>query len=507
MDESLQRLRLVKAGIDTYQQPVVFMHRDSAVCRSEGFSALSRVIIRCGEREQVATLNVVTDDLFNADVAALSDAAWNALQPGEGTFAEIRHAETPVSASALRAKVFGRRLSHADFLALMRDTVDNRLSDIELAAFVTACAGKRLDTAESIDLTRAMIEVGARIDWGRGPVLDKHGVGGLPGNRTTPIVVAIVAAAGHRIPKTSSRAITSPAGTADTMEVMAPVALDLAAMRRVVEREGGCIVWGGGSVRLSPADDILIRIERPLELDSEGQLVASVLSKKIAAGATHLIIDMPVGPTAKVRSQEDAHAIETRFMQVAQAFGVDVAVLRTDGRQPVGHGIGPMLEAHDILQVLRGDPMAPRDLRERALDIAGGLLDIAPGARQGQGRATASALLESGAALRKFLAICDAQGGFREPGRAPFVRSVPAPHDGAILAIDNRRLARVAKLAGAPLSRSAGLECRLRIGNVIEAGMPMYDVHAQSPGELDYALRFANAHSDIFTIGDPTSTS
>ena len=257
MEGSLQRLRLVKAGIDTYQQPVVFMHRDSPVCRSEGFSALSRVLVRCGEREQVATLNVVTDDLFDADVAALSDAAWNTLQPGEGTFAEIRHAETPASSSALRSKVFGRRRSHADFLALMRDTVDSRLSDNELAAFVTACAGKRIDTAESIDLTRAMIEVGERIDWGRDPVLDKHGVGGLPGNRTTPIVVAIVAAAGHRIPKTSSRAITSPAGTADTMEVMTPVALDLAAMRRVVEREGGCIVWGGGSVRLSPADDIL----------------------------------------------------------------------------------------------------------------------------------------------------------------------------------------------------------------------------------------------------------
>lgn len=505
MEVDLQRLRLVRAGIDTYQQPVVFMHRDCPVCRSEGFSALSRVSIRCDDRELVATLNVVTGDKFGADVAALSDAAWNALQPPEGARAEVRHAEAPASASALRAKVFGQRLSHVEFLALMRDTVDSRLSDIELAAFVTACAGKRLDTAESIDLTRAMIEVGQRIDWGGGTVLDKHGVGGLPGNRTTPIVVAIVAAAGHRIPKTSSRAITSPAGTADTMEVMAPVALDLDSMRRVVEREGGCIVWGGGSVRLSPADDILIRIERPLELDSEGQLVASVLSKKIAAGATHLIIDMPVGPTAKVRSPEAAHAIDARFQDVARAFGLHVAVVHTDGRQPVGHGMGPMLEARDILQVLRRNPEAPSDLRERAIDISGRLLDIAPHAVPGQGRAIAEALLESGAALEKFMAICEAQGGFSEPGRAPYVQSVPAAHDGTIIAIDNRRLARVAKLAGAPLSRSAGLECRLRIGDVVEAGAPMFNVHAQSPGELEYALRFAERHRDIFTIGDPAA--
>jgi thymidine phosphorylase len=503
MEGSFQRLRVTCAGIDTYQQPVVFMHRDCPVCRSEGFSALSRVSIRYDGREVVAVLNVVTGDRFGVDVAALSDAAWLGLQPVENALVEIRHAEAPASASALRAKVFGRRLSHVEFLALMRDTVESRLSDIEIAAFVAACAGKRLDVAESIDLTRAMIEVGERVDWGGGPVLDKHGVGGLPGNRTTPIVVAIVAAAGHRIPKTSSRAITSPAGTADTMEVMAPVTLDLAAMRRVVEREGGCIVWGGGKVRLSPADDILIRIERPLELDSEGQLVASVLSKKIAAGATHLIIDMPIGATAKVRSQADAAAIQARFSQVANAFGLHVVVLRTDGRQPVGFGIGPALEARDLLRVLSGHPCAPADLRERAIDIAGHLLEMAPGSVSGQGRSVALDLLDSGAALRKFLAICEAQGGFREPVKAAFVRSVEAPRRGTILGIDNRRLARVAKLAGAPLSRSAGLECRHRLGDIVDKGAPLFDIHAQTPGELDYALRFADVSPDIFVIGDP----
>ncbi|MHB8913327.1 MAG: thymidine phosphorylase, partial [Lysobacter sp.] len=226
MNAGHNRLRLVRAGIDTYQQPVVYMHRDCDVCRAEGFAALTRVLVRSNGRELVATLNVVTQDWLALDVASLSEAAWNALQPGPDDWAVFNHAEPPASAPALRAKVFGQRLNEADFLGLMRDTVNNRLSDIELAAFVTACAGEQLDHDETIGLTRAMVAVGQRIDWGGGPVLDKHCVGGLPGNRTTPIVVAIVAAAGHRIPKTSSRAITSPAGTADTMEVMAPVALD-----------------------------------------------------------------------------------------------------------------------------------------------------------------------------------------------------------------------------------------------------------------------------------------
>jgi thymidine phosphorylase len=494
-------LRLLRAGIDTYQQPVVYLHRDSPVCRSEGFTALSRVAIRCGDRELVATLNVVMDDRFDVDVAALSEAAWLGLAPIDGAMADVRHAEPPDSASALRAKVFGQRLSVDDMRDLMRDTVDNRLSDIELAAFVGACAGDRLDLDETISLTRAMVDVGQRIAWGLPVTLDKHSVGGLPGNRTTPIVVAIVAAAGHCIPKTSSRAITSPAGTADTMETMAPVDLDLPAMRRVVEREGSCIVWGG-SVRLSPADDVLIRIERPLDLDSEGQLVASVLSKKIAAGATHVLIDMPIGPTAKVRSIERADAIEARFLDTAAVFGLQVAIARTDGRQPIGHGIGPALEARDVLRVLRGDPAAPADLRERALALAGALLELSPGQRSGSGYADARGWLERGDALRKFMAICEAQGGFSEPSVAEHVRPVPAPRAGIVRAIDNRRLARVAKLAGAPLARRAGLVCRARIGDRIEAGESLFEVHAHSLGELEYALAYANEHPGIVEIAD-----
>ena len=499
MNGGRTRLRLVRAGIDTYQQPVVYLHRNSDVCRAEGFSALTRVLVRSGGRELVATLNVVTGDRFGVDVAALSEAAWNALQPGADAWAVFSHPDPPASAPALRSKVFGHRLAEADFLGLMRDTVDNRLSDIELAAFVTACAGGRLDHDETIGLTRAMVAVGQRIHWGDGPVLDKHCVGGLPGNRTTPIVVAIVAAAGHRIPKTSSRAITSPAGTADTMEVMAPVTLDLAAMRRVVEREGGCVVWGG-NVRLSPADDVLIRVGRPLDFDSDGQLVASVLSKKAAAGATHVLIDIPVGPTAKVRSNDAADSLQARLLATARALGLTLTVLRTDGRQPVGYGIGPALEARDVLRVLRGDLQAPHDLRERALEVAAALLDIAPGATPGQGKVTARTLLDSGAALRKFLAICDAQGGFREPLMSAHAQPVLAIRSGVVAAIDNRRLANIAKLAGAPGSASAGLDCRLRIGDRIDAGEPLLQIHAQSPGELEYALEYATAHPDIFAI-------
>ncbi|MFZ5657295.1 MAG: thymidine phosphorylase family protein [Pseudomonadota bacterium] len=493
------RLRVVRAGLDTYQTPVVYMHRDCDVCRAEGFAALTRVEMEVEGRSLIATLNVVVGDMLPPDEVALSEAAWNALRPRPGALATFRHPEPAASAGALRAKVFGQRLAGTDFDALMRDTVDNRLSDLELAAFVTACAGERLDMEETTALTRAMIAVGQRLDWGEGLVLDKHSVGGLPGNRTTPIVVAIVAALGHRIPKTSSRAITSPAGTADTMEVLAPVALDLPAMRRVVEREGGCIVWGG-NVRLSPADDILIRVERPLDFDSDGQLVASVLSKKAAAGATHVLIDMPVGPTAKVRDADAAASLAGRLRATGEAIGLALAVRPSDGRQPVGIGIGPALEARDVLKVLRGEPDAPADLRQRAIEVAGALLDLVPGAA-GDGASRAEATLASGAAWAKFLAICEAQGGFREPQTAGFRVALEAAAGGRVRSVDNRRLARIAKLAGAPAAAMAGVECGTRIGDRVQPGQPLMTVHAQSRGELDYALEYARTH-DVFTI-DP----
>lgn len=148
-----------------------------------------------------------------------------------------------------------------------------------------ACGDDALNDKEITALTDAMVKAGSRIDWGLDQVIDKHCVGGLPGNRTTPIVVSILTACGLTVPKTSSRAITSPAGTADTMETLTDVSLSLEQMRQVVRNEGGCLAWGG-SVRLSPADDLLIQVERALDIDSEGQLIASVLSKKLAAGAT-----------------------------------------------------------------------------------------------------------------------------------------------------------------------------------------------------------------------------
>jgi len=494
-----ESLRLIRAGVDTYQEPVVYLRADSAVCRSEGFEAQARVIVETGGRSLVCTLNVVTDGgWLGSGVAALSEAAWRRLRPRTDDLATFRHAEAAESASRIRAKVYGQSLTHIEYEAIMRDAIAGRLSDIELAAFLAACVAQQLEDPEVTALTQAMVHVGTTLTWHSSVVLDKHCVGGLPGNRTTPIVVAIVAACGQLIPKTSSRAITSPAGTADAMATLAPVELDLAAMRRVVEREGGCIVWGG-SVGLSPADDVLIRVERPLDFDSNAQLIASVLSKKIAAGSTHVLLDMPVGPTAKIRSFEAARTLGKSMSAVGTALGIKVGLHLSDGTQPVGGAIGPALEARSVLAVLGRETHAPRDLRERALDLAGAVLEL-DGARPGEGRARAVQVLDSGLAEQKFEAICEAQGGMRTPPVARHRAPVVAAASGTVRTIDNRVLGRIAKLAGAPADPAAGLELHVRLGDRVERGMPLMTVHAETSGELAYALSYQRHHTSAIDV-------
>jgi len=492
-------LRARRLGIDTYRENVIYMHAECEVCRSEGFESQARVLVSSGSARIPATLNVVTSELLHQGEAGLSEVAWAALNASEGDELRVEHMAPPISMSHVRAKVYGRRLGIGDYKAIVDDVVAGRLSSVEIAAFLTACAVDRLNPEEVASLTMAMLDAGDRLTWPSKVVADKHCIGGLPGNRTTPIVVAIVAACGGVIPKTSSRAITSPAGTADVMETLAPVDLDLVSMRRVVETEGGCIAWGG-SVALSPADDVLIRVERPLDLDSEGQLVASVLSKKAAAGSTHVVIDMPVGPTAKVRTREAAANLRALFESVAPRAGLRLRIVETNGGAPVGRGIGPALEARDVLGVLRQTADAPRDLRDRALALAGSVLELTGIAAAGSGNAIASQTLQSGRALTKFERICEAQGGMRQPTVASYTRAVIAQAEGIVTSIDNRRLARAAKLAGAPRDAAAGIVLDVGLGGVVERGQPVFTLHAESPGELAYAAEYVNSQDPIVTI-------
>ena len=292
-----------------------------------------------------------------------TSSAWQnlpfAASPNRrGSYVTVTPAPPPASLDAVRAKIQGKTLEAPEIGAIVKDLTHFRYSDMEIAAFLVSSASF-MTSGELIALTDAMSKAGTRLTWNTKTVVDKHCIGGIPGNRTSMVVVPIVAAHGLTIPKTSSRAITSPAGTADTMEVLARVDLDINAMKEVVATCHGCLVWGG-HVNLSPADDILIAVERPLALDTREQMVASIMSKKLAAGSTHLLIDLPIGPNAKLANALEAMRLRKLFEFVGDHFGITVEVVTTDGRQPIGNGIGPVLEAQDVMAVLTNDPHAPR---------------------------------------------------------------------------------------------------------------------------------------------------
>ncbi|WP_237173557.1 thymidine phosphorylase family protein [Paracandidimonas lactea] len=488
-------LKAARMGLHTHHQAIAIMRTGCHVCVSEGLSSRSQVLVVAGSREVQALLYQTDNAQFALDTVLLSEAAWEALGIHDGDTVQVRHPPVVESLAGVRQRIHGRRMDAQALAAVVRDVVAGRYTDVHLAAFLTATAALPLDEQEIIDLTRAMVDVGKRLQWPSPIVVDKHCVGGLPGNRTTPIVTAIAAANGLVMPKTSSRAITSPAGTADTMEMLAPVDLDLETLQRVVEAEGACLAWGG-SMHLSPADDIFVRVERELDIDTEGQMIASVLSKKIAAGATHAVIDIPVGPTAKVRSDGVAHHLAEQLTTTAAHFGLALRCLFTDGSQPVGRGIGPALEARDVLAVLRNDADAPQDLRDRAAVVAGAVLELGGAAAHNDGKRRALETLDSGEAWHKFQRICAAQGGLREPPRAAHIQPLAAAHPGRIVFIDNRKLARLAKLAGAPGSPAAGVYVQARLGDEIATGQPLMMLHAQSEGELAYALDYYNRESE-----------
>lgn len=492
-------LKVKSLGIDTYLENIIFMRSDCHICRSEGFTALTRLFVQYKEKKIIATLDVVHSELIQINEAGLSEMALKRLNVQDGDLITISHLKPIESLRDVRSKMYHKKIDEAAYYRIINDITNGLYSNIEIAAFIAGCAGDNLDLEEITWLTKAMIDSGSKLKWEGKTIMDKHSVSGLPGNRTTPIVVAIIASAGLTIPKISSRAITSPAGTSDTMETMTTVNLSIEKIKEVVNKEGGCFAWGR-LAKLSPADDILITIEKALDVDSSGQMIASVLSKKAAAGSTHVVIEIPYGETAKVRTHEDALKLQYYFKATGDAIKLKLEVLITDGSQPIGKGIGPSLEAMDILAVLRNQKEAPSNLKEKSLMIAGVLLELSDTVEKGKGLLEATTILESGKAYEKFHKICLAQGGFKEPEFAKFKIEIRSEMAGEVISIDNRKLAKIAKLAGAPQSASAGIYFDSPIGTKIALDQILFTIYAESKGELQYALDYLKSVSPIIKI-------
>lgn len=446
-----------------------------------------RLLVRDGGNEITCVLDVSeSKKAVPEGKIGLFEEVLDRLNVKQDDIVDIEPTGKPESLKYIQDKLYGKHLGYKELYSIIEDITNDRLTDIEKTYFVAASFTRGLSHSEIVGLTKAMVETGRKLKF-KGLILDKHCIGGVPGNRTTMVVVPIIAAAGFTIPKTSSRAITSAAGTADTMECLANVEISEKKIKTVVRKTGACMVHGG-SMNLAPADDKIIEVENPLSIDAEGQLLASVMAKKCSVTAKHVLIDIPMGKSTKAKTKKEAKHLKEMFELIGKKLRVNVKVVLTDGSHPIGNGIGPLLEAEDVMAVLRNDSLAPQDLKEKSIMLAGKLLEMT--GRHKDGAKEARDILESGKALRKMHEIIQAQGKQKKPSLGKFRCAVKSGKAGKIREIDNEIIAKVARTAGAPMDKGSGLYLNKKINNFVRKGELLYTVYAENKFKLGLAKEF-----------------
>lgn len=465
-------------------------------------STANRINVHVGERielskyaDSIVSIVDVSKDFIGKEEVAVSEEIIESLNIKENDEVEVSLANKPQSTLYIKRKMDGETLNKEEIHSIIKDIVENALTEAETAYFVAAVYKNKMTSLETEYLISSMVSVGKRLSFD-GVVVDKHSIGGIAANRTTPIVVSICAAAGLTMPKTSSRAITSAAGTADVIESIARVEFNTEELKHIVKKTGACLAWNG-ILGLSPADDKLIQTERVLGLDPEAQLLASVLSKKIAVGSKYVLIDIPFGKSAKV-TKERANDLKRKFEFFGKRFGLTLKCLLTNGEQPIGNGIGPLLEIRDVIKVLKREKDAPKDLEKKALILAGEILELSGKVKKGKGEQEAVNILNSGKAFHKFKEIIEAQSGkvpsFEEIQKkvGKFKKDIISDKNFKIKEINNKSMNLLASIAGSPMDKGSGIYLYHHIGDKIKKGDKLCTMYSDSKTRLENTLDLYN---------------
>lgn len=492
-------LKAKKLDFSAGKQLIALMNEDEAV--NFGIQAGDKISLTWRGNKRVNLEVNLTSREIKSGCIGLYEEIWEKYPVEMNEIMEVHVLSRPDSILAIRKRLLGGRLSYDEVFSIMKDITENRLSNVGITYFVAASFFYPYTNDELYFMAKAMAETGEVLKFGRGIVADKHSVGGLAGNRSTMIAIPIIASLGLHIPKTSSRAITSPAGTADTMEVLAPVTFSAEEMREIVKKAGGCLVWGGG-FNLAPADDKILKVTYPLSLEPYGKMVVSIMAKKIATGITHLVIDMPVGPTTKIPNLQVAEDIIKMFEYVANKYGMKIKAVITESSDPVGKGVGPALEARDVLRVLQRKENRPLDLELKGVKMAGELLELCGKAKPSQGEKLAILQLESGAAWKKMQDIIKAQGGKPDIDSEDVTigavkRYVNAKKSGKIKIVNNKRINDLCRILGAPGDKLGGIYLNKEIGDTVNKGDRMFTMYARNESRMSLAME-AIKKFDIF---------
>jgi len=470
-------------------RPVAILHANTA--KKLAIYPGERISIKKHPKSQkIIAIVDIAKGMLKENEAALSSEIINYLKLKERDKIEVSAAPKLLSIYYILEKLKGKTLDYQKIYGIITDIVNNALTEAEIAYFVSAIFINGMTIDETAMLIKAMVENGKKLDIKN--VVDKHSIGGIAGNRTTPIIVSICSSTGLVMPKTSSRAITSAAGTADVMEVLTKVEFTSEEIKKIVKKTNACLVWGG-ALGLAPADDKIIQVERLISLDPEAQLIASILSKKLAVNAKYVLLDIPYGKSAKASSKEDAIRLARKFENLAKFFGLKLKTVLTDGSEPIGNGIGPVLEARDVISVLSRSKDRPLDLEKKALDLSAIILEMTGKAKKGEGLNLAKKILDSKLAYKKFMEIINAQNGSIKNLKnrlisAKFNFKLKAKKNSSVMDIDNKKIAAVARAAGCPADKPAGIYLYVHRGFKVKKDDNLATVYAETKEKLNFAV-------------------
>jgi len=482
-------LKVKYLDIQTGRPWVVLIHEEDG--KVYGVRAGDELSVKWNHKKTEVGVDITRDFVKPGEIGLFRDIVER-YKIKEGDVLELTLAPAAPSLECIQKKLIGKRLSYPEVKSIIYDIVNYHLDDIQISFFVASAFMKNGFSNEEIYyLTRAMAETGEIMHWD-GKVADKHSIGGLPGNRTTPIIVSIVSSLGILMPKTSSRAITSEAGTADVMEVLTPVEFSSEKIREIVNKTKACIVWGG-ALRLAPADDRILKVSYELGIEPYSKMIVSIMSKKVAIGATHLVIDMPIGEGAKIENYREAMKVKKIFEFLGKKFHIKVKVVIENVGKPIGRGIGPILEICDVLRVLQQKDNRPLDLEKRAIKLTGNLLEILGKARKGQGEKLAQQQLISGEAFKQFQKIINAQGGKEDIDSETMILGantykITSDKKGIIKKIDLKHLIRIVRLLGSPITKEAGVYLNKTVGEKVEVGETLITLYTDNDQRLHLAL-------------------
>ncbi len=435
----------------------------------------------------------ITDSLIDEGEIGFYEGIWNKYNLNYGEIVKIKLVSPSEAVASIRKKVLGKKLKYKEIFNIIRDISNDKLGKILTTYYAASGYAQGFDDEELYYMTKAMAETGEMFKF-EGIVADKHSIGGVAGKGITPIVVPIVACVkGITVPNTSTRAITSASATTDMLEVIMPMSFSKEELDSFILKCNSFMVWGGG-LDLAPADDKIIQVQKPIGIESIDKFVASIVAKKVAQGVNHVIFDVPVGNSAKIKTEKEYNKVKSTFEKTCAKFDIKVIVYRRDVNGIDGNSVGPCLECKEFLRVYERDNRRSLQLEEDALRMAGRLIELCGKVEKDKGYKLAKDILESGDAFAKLCEIIDMQGGNKkissdslEIGGNTF--EYKSKKSGVIKGINNKKVFEVCRALGNPRIKEAGLYFHKNVGDEIKHGDKLVTLYATTDSRLELGIK------------------